>query len=390
MKREMSIGNGYVAGKLATVYERGRAILFSVKIFRPIVRLILIYALLSVPYWLLIASDRYVSEANVIIQKTDQISSPGLDIPAIVSGSSVPNRGDQLLLREYLLSVDMLQKLDAALDLRSHFSDWHRDPLSRMWFKNAPMEWFHRYWLTRIDVYYDDYSGVLRIRAQAYDPKTAQAIVNIMVQEGEAHMNQIDHELAQAQVDFLARQGALAHDRLLEATQELLEFQNRKGLVAPQATAESLNALIDKLEAQRTDVATQLASLPSSLSPNQPTIVMLKKNLQALEQQIAQKRAELASPSRRTLNYTVEEFQRLQMKVGFVQDLYKTALSALEKGRMDAARTLKKVSILQAPTQPSYPLEPTRIYNMILSLLAAAALAGVVKLLESIILDHVD
>ncbi|MDN8011731.1 chain-length determining protein [Burkholderia multivorans] len=390
MNKQLLGGEGRIATRLAASFRKAKDVVGSVKIFRLVIRLIFIYAILSIPYWLLIASDRYVSEANVIIQTTDQISSPSVDVSAIVPGAGGPNRADQLLLREYLLSVDMLKKLDASLDLRSHFSNWRRDPISRMWFKNAPPEWFYQYWLSRVDVQYDDYSGVLHIRAQAYDPDTAQAIVNLMVREGEAHMNQLGHQLAQSQVDFLSTQVSTAHTRLLDATHSVIDFQNNKGLVAPQATVESLTAMIDKLEAQKTEVQTQLSSLPSSLSPDQPTVVMLRNNLKALEQQIAQKRAELTSPSRRTLNYTVEEFQRLQMQVGFAQDLYKTALAALEKGRMDAARTLKMVSIIQKPTRPGYPTEPGRLYNAFVTLVVAAALAGVVKLLESIILDHVD
>lgn len=382
--------DGNVGGGLAAGYARGKVFLTPQRMFRLFSRLIFIYTILAIPYWLFVASDRYVSEADVIIQRTDQVNGPGVDVASIVSGSGGPNRSDQLLLREYLLSEDMLKKLDASLDLRSHYSDWHRDPISRMWFRNAPIEWFYRYWLSRIDVDYDDYSGVLRIRAQAYDSKTAHAIVNLMVMYGEAHMNQMGHQLAQAQVDFLAKQVTVAHDRLMDVTQALIDFQNKKGLVSPQSTAESLNALIAKLEAQKTDVQTQLASLPASLNPDHPTILLLKRNLAALDVQIAQKRAELASPSKGTLNYTVEEFQRLQMNVNFVQDLYKTALSALEKGRMDAARTLKKVSILQTPTLPDYPLEPQRLYNILVTLLLAGALAGGLYLAKSIVLDHVD
>jgi capsular polysaccharide transport system permease protein len=343
---------------------------------------------LSIPYWAVVASDRYVSDSTVILQRTDQIEGPAVALPVAVAGA--PSSADQLLLREYLLSEDMLRKLDSTLDLRSHYSDWHRDPISRMWFKNEPMELFYNYWLSRVDVQYDDYSGVLRIKVQAYDPKMAHAIVELMVQDGEAHMNAIGHELAQSRVDFLARQVTSAHDQLLDASQAVINFQNQKGLSAPQATAESINTLIDKLEEQKSTIQTQLGSLPPNLSANQPTVVMLKANLNALTQQIAQKRAELASPSRKTLNYTIEEFQRLQMQVTFAQDLYKTALSALEQGRMDAARTLKMVSILQSPTRPGFPLEPERIYSIIVTWLVAFALIGVIKLVESIILDHVD
>jgi capsular polysaccharide transport system permease protein len=117
---------------------------------------------------------------------------------------------------------------------------------------------------------------------------------------------------------------------------------------------------------------------------------MLTQSLAAVDRQIAQEKAKLATPAGKTLNVTVEEFHRLQMEVSFTQDLYKAALVALEKGRMDATRMLEKVSTLQTPTLPEYPLEPRRIYNALITLLFAAMLAGILKLLESIVLDHVD
>ncbi|RQH10155.1 chain-length determining protein [Paraburkholderia dinghuensis] len=379
-----------MTGKWVAAYEKAKRALLTIRVFKLFIRLAIIYAVLSIPYWLLVASDRYVSQATVIIQRTDQVNGPSVVVPAALAAAGGASSADQLLLREYLLSVDMLEKLNAVLDLRSHYSNWHHDPISRMWFRNAPGEQFYQYWLNRVDVEYDDYSGVLRIQVQAYDAKTAQAIVELMVKFGEAHMNEIGHRLAQSQVDFLSKQVTLAHDNLLETAQTLINFQNRKGLAAPASTADSLNALIDKLEAQKTDIDTQLASLPPGLNADQPTVVMLRKNRDALKQQIEQKRAELASPANRTLNYTVEEFQRLQMQVNFAQDLYKTALASLEQGRMDAARKLKMVSILQSPTMPVYPLEPRRFYNAFVTVLVALAFIGIVKLLESIILDHVD
>jgi capsular polysaccharide transport system permease protein len=390
MKEPLAIENLRSGGRWTATYEKAKNSLFSVRIFKLIIRLVIIVAAVSIPYWLLVASDRYVSQATVIIQRTDQINGASPVVPAVLSAAGGVNSADQLLFLEYLLSEDMLEKVDAALDLRSHYSNWHRDPISRMWFKDAPVEWFYQYWLNRVVVQYDDYSGVLRIQVQAYDAKTAKAVVDLMVKLGEQHMNELGHQLAQSQVDFLAKQVTFAHDRYLEASQDLINFQNEKGLAAPATTADSLNTLIGKLESQKSDIEMQLASLPANLSPNQPTVVMLTKNLAAIQQQIALKRAELASPKSRTLNYTVEEFQRLQMQATFTQDLYKTALTALEQGRMDAARRLKMVSILQSPTMPGYPMEPARFYNAFVTLVLALSLIGVIKLLESIILDHVD
>jgi capsular polysaccharide transport system permease protein len=86
----------------------------------------------------------------------------------------------------------------------------------------------------------------------------------------------------------------------------------------------------------------------------------------------------------------VEEYQRLEMAAGFAHDIYKTALVALEKGRVEATRNLKKVSVVQNPTLPQQPLEPRRLYNIIVSVLVTLLVAGIVHLLAAIVRDHKD
>ena len=371
---------------------QGNATLRVRKVFRWIQRIIAALALLTLSYWLF-STDRYVSEAIVLIQHTDRIGmGASLDIGAMLGGMGGGglNRPDQLLLREHLLSVDMMLKLDTALDLRTHYSDTGRDIASRMWFQDASVEWFHRHYLSRAHVDFDDFAGVLRIRAEAYDPKTARNIADMLVAEGERYMNALSHNLAKAQVAFLETQVSFAHDTVLQASQTLLDFQNQKGLASPQATVESINAIIAKLEAQRTDIQTQIGSLPRTLTPDHSNLVMLRQSLAAVERQISQERARLAATTGNPLNSLVAEEQRLQLDVDFTKDVYKTALVALEKGRMDASRTIKLVSVLQSPLLPEYPLEPRRIYGIVATLCIFLMIAGIVKLLEAIVLDHVD
>ena len=361
----------------------------SIHVFRRLINLTILVALIAISYWLLLASDRYVSEANMIIRKTDSVSAPSFDILMLISGVASVNRSDQLLLREYLLSVDMLKKLDATLDLRSHFSDSSRDIISRLWFKDT-MEWFHRHFLSRVNVYYDELAGILRVQVQAYDPKTAQDILIMLVREGESYMNELGHELAEVQVNFLIDQVNVAQHRYQVANQALLNYQNTHGLLSPEATAASINAIVAGLEEQRAQLQTQLASLPKNLDRDHPNLVMLRQSLSAIDRQIDEEKAKLADPTGKTLNITMEEFQRLQMEVTFMQELYKAALTALEKGRIDATRMLEKVSVLQAPTLPEYPMEPRRIYNTVTTLLFALMLVGILKILESIVRDHID
>lgn len=356
---------------------------------RRIIGAAVVFSALSAVYWVFIASDRYVSEAHVIIQRTDFAGGPNLDFSSLLGGAN-GGRADQLLLRSHLLSVDMLKKLDAALHLRAHYADPQRDPLSRMWDKDAPIERFHKHYLERVSVELDEYAGVLMVKAEGFDPQTAHAIATELVQEGERFMNQMAHTLAQTQVAFLETQVTDMNARAMQARQAVLGFQNKNGLVSPQATAENISGIVAKLEAQRTELETQRSALQSYLVPSHPSIVQIDQQIAAVGKQLAQEQARLTSPRGRTLNLAVEEFQRLEMQAAFTQDVYKTALVALEKGRIEATRTIKKVSVLQAPTAPEYPLQPRRLYNTLVFALVAMLLAGVAHLLAAIVRDHTD
>lgn len=345
---------------------------------------------LAILYWGVIASDRYVSEAHVIVQRTDLAGGQTFDFSSILSGASGNSRADQLLLRDYLLSLDMLNKLDAGLDLRTHYTGWRRDPLSRMWFKDMDQERFHQYFLSRVSVEFDDYSGVLVIKAQGYDPKTAQAITAMMVEEGERTMNELAHRLAQEQVTFVEKQLAQAAQKLQQARSAVLAYQNQKGMVAPQNTAASLAGTIDRLDIQRTELQARRSTLLGYLAAKAPAVVELDMQIEAIERQMEREKARLAAPGGKTLNATVEEYQQLEMEAQFAQDVYKTALVSLETSRVEATRTLKKVSVLQRPTLPQYPMEPRRIYSITVFILVTLLLAGVIHLLAAIIRDHKD
>ena len=357
---------------------------------RQIARIVAVTILLTIAYWGLIASDRYVSEAHVIIQKTDLASGQSMDIGSFLAGSSGNNRADQLLLRDHLLSLDMMNKLDAQLDLRTHFSGWGHDPVSALWFRNTSQERMHQYFQNRLSVEFDDYAGVLIIKAQAYDAKTAHAIGTMLVEEGERAMNELAHRLAQEQVSFVEKQVESAAEKMHRARSAVLQYQNSKGMVSPQSTADTLAATINRFEAQRTELQARRGTLLGYLSLKAPAVVELDMQIEAIEKQIEKEQERLTSPDGRPLNLTVEEFQRLEMEAMFAQDVYKTALVSLEKSRVEATRTLKKLSVLQTPTLPQYPMQPRRRYNITISVLLILLLAGIAHLLAAIIRDHKD
>lgn len=344
----------------------------------------------SAIYWMGIASDRYVSESRLIIQSTSLHSGAAVDLGSLISGSAGGNRVDQLLLREHLRSPDMAEKLDAALGLRAHFGgegDW----FSRLWAGDAASrEDFYAYYLRRVQVEYEEFAGVLVVKSQAYEPEKAQHISQMLVQEGERFMNRMAHEIAQDQVTFLEGQVQALTAKVQASRRALLEFQEKKGLISPEAAAQVIAAIVANLQGQVVNLQAQRAAMQAYLVAEHPNIVILDQRIDALDKQIAQEQAKLAAPGGKTLNRTAEAFAQLELQSKFDLDMYKTALTALEQGRLEATRTLKKVSVLQQPNLPQEATEPRRLYTTAIWVVTILLLAGVLHLLLAIVRDHRD
>jgi len=349
---------------------------------------VILLCMLAAVYWGTIASDRYISEAHIVVQQTQMPANQTMNLASILGGASAPNRSDQMLLRDFLLSIDMLEKLDKKLSLREHYSDQRRDPISRMWFKDLSTEWFYWYYLLRTTVEFDEYHGVLVIRAQAFTPEQAHAITSMLVEEGERHMNDIAHRLAQEQVGFIEKQVEQVYGRVMHARMAVVAYQNKQNLVSPEGTAENLFGIVNALEGQLTTLNTQRNAALGYLNPNSPTVMNFDLQIEAVKHQISKEQARLTSSNRQMLNHTVEEFQRLKMNAEFAQGVYQSSLASLEQARLDAGRTIKMVSIIQSPSTPQYALEPRRIYNTVVFVLLTLIIFGIVSLIRAILRDH--
>jgi capsular polysaccharide transport system permease protein len=350
--------------------------------------LFLAFMLVTSTYWLVLASDLYVSESTVIVQRTDSMAAPKADFSALLGNGANTNRADQLLLREYLLSKVVLKKLDDQFDLRHHYANPNQDFASRLWNEKASLEKLHLYFLRRVSIELDEYSSVLKINVEAYDADYALKINKALIAHGELFMNSIAQDLAIDQVEFLQQQVSLLNQKVINGTNNILIYQNSNGLISPKASTENIASIIGQLEFQRTQLETTIANYESYLVPNHNNIVQAKQQLASVKQQILDETTKLVSPKGSKLNKAIGEFERLELELKFATEVYTSALTALEKVRIEAVRNIKKVTLLQPPTLPEYALMPRRIYNTVSFIIIILLFAGVSHLMSAIIRDH--
>lgn len=359
------------------------------------ISVITLTSILAIIYWGIIASDRYVSEAHVIMVNTQMSASSNSNnmIGGITTNvGSAEFIATQMWLRDYLLSIDMMEFLDAKLKLRAHFSDWHHDPISRMWLccNYNKLEKFHDYYLSRVSAELDSNSGALVIKAQAYDAEMAHAIASMLVTKGEEYMNLTAQRMLEEQMAFLRKQVEIIKEEDIKAHQTLTNFQNKKGLISATTTAASIDSVVNGLDSQRVAIEASKNAMLAYLMPSNPSILALNQQLDALNKQIKTERARLTASNSKPLNDTSDQAMRIQMDVSLMDATYTAALSSLQTGRVMSALMMRKAFVLQAPTFPQYPLEPRRLYNIGIFIFTLLLLAGILKLLIAVIRDHQD
>ncbi len=167
--------------------------------------------LIAIVYFGLIASDRSVSRAEIVIKQADKIKMLPDALSMLGIGGS--NHEDVLLIQEYLKSLDLLNTLDKDLKLKAHYQNYSIDYFSRL-SNNVSQEDFLEYYRDHLTLHLDELSGVLTIELQAFDPAYGQQVVSLMLKESEGFINKLGHQVALEQLSFVEKEVNRAYQRV--------------------------------------------------------------------------------------------------------------------------------------------------------------------------------
>jgi capsular polysaccharide transport system permease protein len=343
---------------------------------------------LSCIYFGFIASDRYVSEAKVIIKQADSSSNNSIDIPLLGSNTSDDVKDTQLV-KEYILSLDMLHYLNTTLDLKKHYQSKTSDFFSRLW-ENDSQEKFLLYYRDHVIVEYSDISGVLSIQAQAFEPVFAQKIVQAILLRSEEYINQIGHRLAKEQVNFVQTELNRATDHLRQSKQHIRKFQEQYQLFNPEQESGAKLQIVNELEADLSRQRALLINLRSYMNETAADVMALNAKIAASENQLIVERKKLVGNANNNFSDVNSQYAELLMDLEFATDLYKTSLLSLEQARIEAYRKLKHLVIVDSSSLAEEAQFPRRIYTLINILTVLLVSYGALKITIATIKEHQD
>lgn len=337
-------------------------------------------------YQVFIATERFESQAKIIVQQPDSAATMDVGM-ALLSGMGVSTGGsDTELVKTYIYSNDMVEYLNQELDLREHYSQASIDYFSRIHHDDT-REALLDYYQQRVTVIIDEKSGVIEIYSQGFDNNYAQQLTNKIVERAEWFINSIGHQLANAQLGFIQGEHANIEKRFASAQTNLLNFQQRYNLLDPTAEGIAMQQITYTLEGQIAVKQTELKATQAVMSAKAPQVLTLTNELNALKAQLKSERNKLAQSGKEEMAVSelLAKFTDYKVKMELALQAYTSSQISLEKSRIEAYRQIKYLIVVEQATLSEASKYPDVFYNISLFVLLLSLVFGIGKIIVSTI-----
>ena len=306
-------------------------------------------------YFYVIGRDRYQVSSSVVVRKATDTSLPSLTLGSLVSGGNQSALEDARYLRTYLTSPEVLEDLEKRMDFRRLYAQKWPDLYHGVW-RDATREQVLEVFRRQINVGLNEVSGELQIATFGFEQKTSLLLNKFLIGQSETFVNRLNQDVFKQQLDFTQQQVGLNARRVQQATLALKQFQRTNQVLNAKAEAVGSEQFIGALEGELAKQRVQLATLQRQFSdPKAPEIESVQAQVQELQQQIAKERGSLVSPTGKNLNEKGLKLAELEANLSFATDLYKTALTASEKTRVDSLQQQRFMAVLSKPLPPEEP-----------------------------------
>ena len=357
---------------------------------------ILVPTLLAAVYYLLIATDQYVSEARFSVRSNEAQVADALGMLTGMPRATVVS--DSYIVADYIESREMVAELERRLPLRDIFSDARADFLMRL-DPETTEEGMVAYWQDFVSVLFDTTKSTIELQVRAFDPVHAQRITAEIVNVVRTLVNEISAQSRRDAVQFAAAEVARSELRVRGARQDMLAFRTEHNEFDPAQTASATLGRVAQLETERSQLKSQLASIDGYLSDDAPSVQMLQSKIGALEEEIARVENEISTEGTDSrsgaapgasdaLAGVLVEYQELLLNQQFAETAYTAALASLERARTEADRTQSYLAVYLQPSVPDEATYPNRVLNIFIVFMLCCILWAVASLGYLTVRDH--
>jgi capsular polysaccharide transport system permease protein len=360
----------------------------SRRLAKQLVLFVLFPTLCAAAYYLAWASPQYESYATFTVQSSELRPALGMDglLAGLATGTGASH--DTLAVRDYVLSRDMLARLDKEQRFISHYKDPKEDFFSRLG-ASASFEDAFDYFGRKVLVDYDQLSGSLTIHVRAFSAEKAAAISAAILGYSEEMVNRLSDRERRDRTAYAEAEVKKAEERLTVARKRIVALQQEHGDFNPLQTATATMTVRTQLEAELAKARAELMQLKSFMNGDAPQVLTANEKVKSLSAQVSAESRRLVDPSKPGgLTTSFADFEAAMVEKEFAQKSYESAMVTLELARADAGRQHRYVAVIASPSQPDEPTYPHSVRSIVAAFVVSFLLWGILTLMGAAVREH--
>ena len=308
-------------------------------------------------YSLLLATNRYVSEARFIVRGLSTTNLNGLAMMFRAFG--IGNvKDDAFAIIDYMQSRDAITDLSKRLPLAEILNPPEADAWSgygRLW-RDRTAETLYKQYRRYVRIYHDAQSGITTLEVQTFRPQTSQAIAKALLHLGEEVANRMNERARNDSISHAEGVQRAAEQRVIGAQGALSEFRNRELLFDPNTSMGSAVQLITTLTTELANLRVQIQETRER-APLNPGLTQLEARANALQRQIDVQRDQVVGGDT-SIASKMAAYERLVLERDFADRALLAASNATDQARQEARQKHIYVETVANPNLPDEPTEP--------------------------------
>jgi capsular polysaccharide transport system permease protein len=329
------------------------------------VALVLVPLAAIVFYLWAVAEDQYSSTTGFTVRQEEGTGASDF-LGGLAQFTGANTGSDSDILYEFIQSQEIVAAVDAALDLRSHYvQPWPRDFVFALW-PEATIEDLLWYWQRMVRISYDQSTGLIEVRALAFDPDMARAVSAAIVAESQDMINDLNTQAREDAMRYAREDLAESVARLKVAREALTQFRTRTQIVDPAADIAGRMGVMNNLQQQLAEALIEYDLVRETTSDTDPRVLQAQRRIEVIRDRIRRERQGFASGDADTggigedYPVLIAEFESLSVDREFAEEAYRAALAALDLARANAARQSRYLAAYIAPTRAQTSEFPQR------------------------------
>ncbi|MEX0969770.1 MAG: capsule biosynthesis protein [Paracoccaceae bacterium] len=342
---------------------------------------------LSGYYYYSVATPMFVVETQMSVQRAD----PATAASAGALGLSLPNTEDSTVVQGYLSSREAMQRLNREYGFLAHFQQDFIDDIQRLP-PDASLEDGYKAYVSAIEIGYDPTIGVIKMTVRAYDAETALTYSRALIAYAEARVDEMsqrvrDDQMRGAQASYVEAEAAL-----FAAQQKVLDLQEQRGILSPDAEIQATMAVINNLSMQVEKNRLDLAEINATTSPNSSRANLLSSEIGRLEARIAELRESMTTSSNGGISLAriSGELRIAETELATRGLILQSTLESLEAARVQADRQVRYLNLAVSPIAPDVTTYPRKLENTLLALIVFFGLYIFLSLTVSVLREQVN